>query len=114
MQWTALWIWGEHPSCIPHACTDIRCRFNGYDKVDLFHCMSGMADQERFGFGDADRGLRPSAARREVNAPRALPPSTALICNEREGNMNNQFDELTKGLAQSVTRRGTLQKSCKV
>jgi len=29
--------------------------------------------------------------------------------NERK-NMNNQFDELTKGLAQSVTRRAALKK----
>jgi hypothetical protein len=30
---------------------------------------------------------------------------------QREGNMNNKFDELTKHLAQSVTRRGALKKS---
>jgi hypothetical protein len=31
-------------------------------------------------------------------------PSVALICNQKEVNMNSQFDELTKVLAQSGTR----------
>jgi hypothetical protein len=53
--------------------------------------------------------------KREQNPKKPCPPSSVVKAtttnktNERKS-MNNQFDELTKSLAQSVTRRAALKK----
>jgi hypothetical protein len=62
---------------------------------------------------DVDARIRPTAvARRRIASPPASSSARSQDCdncNERKS-MNDKFDELAKGLAQSVTRRGPLKK----